>query len=210
MRTLLVVASLLVLLPGAGRAQLIPGLPVVVEARPFVSVPVGEVAESGPGLGAEVGYGVLVLTRLQVTSRFGVYGGYHYGRFGCGECEGVGLEGELPEEGFEAGVRAGVPLPLFGVDPWIRAGALVGRKLQMSAPEGDLVSDSGLGWTAGLGVAVPLGSSFQLDPGVHYRSYPAEYSLTELGFALGEESGSFLREVQVSSVSLEVGLSYVF
>lgn len=207
---LLVVASSLVLLPGPGRAQLIPGLPVAVEARPFVSVPVGEVAESGPGLGAEVGYGVLVLTRLQVTSRFAVHGGYHYGRFGCGECGAVGLEGELPEEGFEAGVAASLPLPLPRVEPWVRAGALMGRKLQVSAPEGELVSDPGLGWTAGLGASVPLGSSFRLDPGIHYRTYPAEYAIEDLGFAFGDESGSFLREVQVSSVSLDVGLSYAF
>lgn len=210
MRTLLVVASMLVLLPGAGFAQLIPGLPLAVEARPFVSFPVGEVAETGPGFGADVGYGVLVLTRLQLTSRFAAYGGYHYGRIGCGECGAVGLQDELPEEGFEAGVQAGLPLPLSGVDPWLRAGALLGRMLQISGPEGDLVSDPEFGWAVGLGARIPLASSLRLDPGIHYRSYPAEYGIEDLGFAFGGESGGFLREVQVSSVSLEVGLSYEF
>lgn len=214
MPRLATIASVLLLLaPWAGpaHAQMIPGVPVAFEARPLVSLPVGELAESGPGLDAGVGFGILLTTRIQVTSALGAYGGYHFGRIGCGECASVGLQDGMPEAGFEAGVQAALPFRPAGLAPWIRAGALIHRELQISGAEGgDLVSDPAVGWTAGMGARIPVGAGLQLTPGIHYRTYPAEFTVPELGFELLGDPGTFVRELDVSTVSAELGLSYGF
>lgn len=209
LQTIVVVLLLLGPVAGPAGAQMIPGVPVAFEARPLVSLPVGELSESGPGLGAHVGFGILLATRVQVTSVLGAYGGYHFGRIGCGECGSVGLQEGMPEAGFEAGAHVALPIRPLGMAPWIRAGALIHRELQISGAEGgDLVSDPALGWTAGMGARIPLGSGFALTPGLHYKTYRAEFTVPDLGFDLLGEPGSFVRELDVSTVSAELGLSY--
>lgn len=211
MRHLATILSFLILiLAGPARAQLVPGLPITVEVRPSAAVPVGEFGDAHPGLGAGTGFGVAAKTLLHVTSRIAVYGGYEYARFDCGECTAAGLEDGLPEAGFEAGIRGVLPYRPWGLDPWLEAGALIGREIEISGAGGDLASAPALGWSAGAGVSVPLGGSLRLTPGLRYRTHSAEFAFTDLGFGLLGSTGTFTRDVDVASLSLEVGVAYEF
>lgn len=207
--SILILSALL--LPAPAWAQVVPGLPISVEVRPLLAMPTGDFADGRPGFGAEIGFGVSATTRLHLTSDVAAYGGYQYGRFGCGECGAVGLEDALPEAGFEVGIRAELPYRPRGLDPWLSAGALIARELEISGQAGGaLVSDPAVGWSGGAGVLIPFGGSLQLTPGVHYRSYSAQFAFTALGFDSFDDTGAFARKVEVASLSVEVGLSYEF
>lgn len=209
--SILAIAPILLLSAGAASAQLIPGVPVTIEVRPGVTLPTGGVTETGPGLGAEVGFGVGASTRVDLLAQLAVSAGYQYGTLGCGACGGVGLQEDLAEEGFEAGVRwTPTFFTLAGLEPWVGVDALIQRKLQVSGAPGDLVSDPAIGWSAGAGVLLPLTRSLALNPGIHVRGYSAEFTIPDLGFDLLGESDSFVREVDVLDLSMEVGLSYEF
>lgn len=209
-RLSLMVPVLILAAAAPADAQLVPGVPVSVEVRPSVSLPVGGFTDTSPGLGAETGFAIALGARIRVHPRIAFYGDYQHGRFGCGECGAVGFEDALPEGGFEVGVRGTLPVSVGGLDPWASAGALVARELQISAGDGDMASDPAMGWAAGAGLHVPLGGGLRLSPGVHYRAYSAEFTFTDLGFELLGAPGTFSRQVEVAAVSLEVGLSYGF
>ncbi|MFW6199175.1 MAG: hypothetical protein ACOC8K_01255, partial [Gemmatimonadota bacterium] len=133
------ILSMVVLVAGPVRAQMIPGVPVAVEIRPNLTLPSGGVSETGPGLGAEIGYGVAATAHVRIRSGLAAYAGYQYGRLGCGACGEVGLQEDLAEEGFEVGVRwTPSSLAIAGLEPWVGAGALISRRLQISGQQGDL------------------------------------------------------------------------
>lgn len=195
------------LAPGAVGAQLVPGLPISVEVRAGAALPLGDFGQERPGLGAGAGLGGALALQVGVVSGLAVYGSYGYDRFGCGACGAAGFEGGLPEAGFEAGVAWTLPLALGTADPWVSAGALLGRRLEVPDGGDGFASESATGWSVGAGVRVPLAPSLRLLPAVRYRSYSARFDFTDLGFGLfGAEA--LEQELTVASVALELGLSY--
>lgn len=195
-------------LPGAASAQLVPGRPNSIELRPSASLPVGDFGKTGPGLGAGRGVGGAVALRVPVASYFALYGSYDYERFKCGECGAAGLEDYLSEAGFEAGLEASFPAGLGPMELWLGGGVLIGRKLEIRERGDRFSSDSSTGWSAAAGVLVPIFPFVRLRPGIRYRSYSAHFVISGLGFALLGESGDFERQLDVQSISFEVGLSF--
>ena len=197
----------LLLLPVAATAQLVPGLPISAELRAGASLPVGDFGKEHPGLGAGVGPGAAVAMHVHVTPRLAAYGSYDSGRFACGACGSVGLGNGLPEAGFEAGVEWLLPVRLGPLDPWVGAGALMGRRLEIPDGGDGFASESATGWSLAAGVRVPVARSLRLLPAVRYRSYATRFAFPDLGLGL-LGAAALDEEVRVASVALEVGLSY--
>ena len=196
----------LLLVPGAAPAQLVPGLPISVELRTGAAFPLGDFGRESPGLGAGTGIGAAVALHVPLASSFAAYAGYDYGLHTCGACGALGFEDDLPEAGFEVGAEW-MPFRPGGLDPWLGVGVLLGRRLEVPDGGDGFASESAMGWSAGAGVQVPLGGSLRLRPGIRYRTYSATFDFPDLGFDLGG-AGALDQEMQVSSIAVEVGLSY--
>lgn len=216
---LLCSALLLCTAAAPAHAQLLPDLPIAVEARVAGGLPVGEFADTRPGIGATSGFGVRVGGRVEMTPTISLYGLYEYTRFGCDVCEGIALDPEVADGGFEAGVRAELPFRPAGFASWVSAGALLGHQLELSGPDGAIASDPAVGYAVGAGVELPIAPSLTISPGLHYRSYTASFAFEFEEFFLespfadpdaGPETVSREAELDVSSVSLDIGLVYHF
>jgi hypothetical protein len=197
----------MLLAPGAARAQLVPGLPIMIELRTGAALPVGDVSRESPGLGAGAGLGAALALHIRLTTYLSAYGGYDYERFGCGACGAAGLEGGMPEAGFEAGVEWTLPFRLGAAEPWLSAGALLARRLEIPDGGDGFASESAMGWSLGAGVRLPVAPSLQLLPGIRFRSYSTRFDFPDLGFGLFG-ADALEQDMRVASVALEVGLSY--
>ena len=195
MRNSVVAASVLVAacaLPAAARAQ-----GFSVEARAGVAVPVGELAEESPGVGAAAGPHAGAALVWSATRAVSLFAGYSAGWLGCDRCGERGLDGQVTDAGFQAGAR--ISLPGAGLRPWVSAGVLR-HELRFSDGESTLSSDPALGFQVGAGAALPLGPSLVLSPAVRYGAYTAELEL-----------GDFPdQSVEVARVVAEIGLAYRF
>ena len=194
------------LAPAAATAQLVPGLPISVELRTAAALPLGELGRESPGLGAGTGLGAGAALHVQLTSSLAAYGGYDYGRFTCGACS-AGLGDGVPEAGFEAGVEWLRPFGMGSAMPWLGAGVLIGRRLEVPDGADGFASESSTGWSVGAGVRVPVGRSLRLATALRYRDYSAGFVFPDLGFGF-VEAGALEQELHVASLSLEVGLAY--
>ena len=97
----------------------------------------------------------------------------------------------MEETGYAAGLRFEHPLTADSRTAlWVRGGATINH-LELEDVNGDLIDDSGhgLGWEAGAGVAVRVGGSWDLTPGIRYRSLS--------------------RDVEVADVTIPVQLQYL-
>jgi hypothetical protein len=193
--------------PAAAVAQLVPGLPIAVELRTGAALPVGELGRESPGLGAGTGIGAAAALHFPLASTLDVYGSYAYGRYGCGACGAAGLEGGLPEAGFEIGLEWIDPLGLDRLDPWLAAGLLLGRRLEIPDGADGFSSDPAVGWSVGAGVRVPVAPALRLIPAIRYRSYAARFVFPDLGFGFVDD-GALEHQLDVASLALEIGLSY--
>ena len=182
-------------------AQRIPDLPLTLEVRLGAGAPTGDFADPAAGVDAEAGFGFEVGARLNVTPTVALYGAYQWMEFGCAECETAEIDGDVLDSGGEIGARADLPFQRAGLAPWVRAGILF-HELEFSGEGGSLRSDAAFGFGIGAGVAVPLQRGLTLLPGIHYRTYSADFEFEELS----------LRNLStdVSHVTLDVGLAYRF
>ena len=141
---------------------------IAVEVRGGAGV--GNYAEAGtefelvpqPSFGVAASYAV----RPAVE----VYAGYSRTEFGCesGFCAGRGMT--FTSSGVDAGVRVSLPV---AASPWVRLG-VVSHTLDFAASSGEPrsgESESGVGFEAGAGVEMRLGSRFSATPGVRYVRY---------------------------------------
>jgi hypothetical protein len=193
--------------PEAAVAQLVPGLPIAVEVRTGAALPVGELGRESPGLGAGTGIVAAAALHVPLASPLAFYASYAYGRYGCGACGAAGLDGGLPEAGFEIGLEVIDPLGMGRLDPWLAAGVLLGRRLEIPDGADGFSSDAAVGWSVGAGVQVPVAPALRLIPGIRYRSYSARFVFPDLGFGFVED-GTLEHELDVASLALEIGLSY--
>lgn len=174
-------------------------LPISVEVRLGAGVPLGDFAETDPGIGAQAGPAFSAGVLLHLSGALSAYAAYGRTEFSCPRCGDAGLDDRVSDAGGELGVQAMLPARLAGASPWVRAGGVY-RQLTFSGQGGTLSSDPGLGFEAGGGVSVALTRSISLSPGIRFRTYTA-------GLDLGEFPG---RTVDVSHVVADVGISYRF
>jgi len=145
-------------LAAPARAQLPHRTPFAFEARAGIAIPTGDFNDV-----ASTGYALNANVTAYVIPVLGIYGGYHYTRFGH---EG---DGHYDETGPEIGVRVDFPTPRVPLDPYVRAGFVWNRLELTGAGAGDF-SDSSTGIQFNAGVALTLGA-VSLTPGFTFVSY---------------------------------------
>ncbi|HEX8905369.1 MAG TPA: hypothetical protein VF771_11030 [Longimicrobiaceae bacterium] len=145
-------------LAGPARAQLPHVTPFAFEVRGGVAIPTGSFNDV-----ADPGYSLDGNATFYVVPRLGIYGGYHYVRFGASG------SGHFNETGPEAGVRLEIPTPVIPIDPYVKAG-VVWHKLELSGAGASDFSNSGAGFQLNGGVAIRMGP-VSLTPGLTYVTY---------------------------------------
>lgn len=190
-RPALLLATLLLALPAAGRAQ---AAPLVVEIRGGASVPVGSFADGERvGEGVAGGPSLTVDFALARSSRRTLTVGFSQHRFGCGDA-GCSADGRYVATGVNLGLRLNL-VPTGDVIPWLRLG---GRSVRVELPERAArpagTSKLGFGGEVGAGVYIGAFQSFALNPGFRLAAVNTElpggellrmrYWVADLGFAL--------------------------
>jgi hypothetical protein len=127
--------------------------------------------------GASSGWGVGVSAAYSFIPGLAIYAGLDRFTFGVSDDAQLPADAEFVDNGFVAGARARLPLPMAAT-PWVRGGALF-RTLQVrgGGVDGgaDPRSDRSPGFEVGGGVDIPLGMVLSFTPSVLYRSYRPEF-----------------------------------
>lgn len=190
-----------VALAGTAQAQTgtAPTTPFSLELRGGLAFPTGDfgkVVDNGYSVGADANY--------MFTRQLGIYGGFTYNSFGLGDLvQALGVDGDLRDYGFDAGIKAMFPTATLPVTPFLKGGAVYHR-IQLAGDiadgETNTKSDYSLGFEVGGGFAIPLGPRLSFTPGLTYTSYkPKDESDVE-----GEDTSN------VSHVRVDVGLNIRF
>jgi hypothetical protein len=194
---------LLLLLPTfrvhPANGQTILPVPVSVEVRLGLGIPVGEFANREPGVEAEPGPMVGAGARVHLTPRVALLGGYSLTEFGCSRCARQGLDDGLRDEGADFALQVTFPVLSDRARPWFRGGGVF-HQLTFTDGSESLSSDAAVGIQAGGGVSIALPFGLRLEPGLHFRSYSADL---DLGGLPGET-------VDVRQLLLDLGISRRF
>jgi hypothetical protein len=133
---------------------------------------------------------------VQVMPHLALYAGWDWANFALKQ--DIGDYADVEDTGYAFGARFFAP-SLGPVTPWLRAGGVYDHiELEGDDDDVDILSaDHTLGWEAGAGAAIALGSSWSLTPGVRYRTFSPE---------LDELDG----EVDMSYLTIDIGISKTF
>jgi hypothetical protein len=134
-------------LAGAEGAQAQSTIPLSIEGRLDLGVPVGDAADS-----LEPGVGIGITGAFQLTPLFGIYGGWSSFDFDADD----GLGSDFKADGFELGGRVTLGTGGGIYNPFFQFGALFHE------------DDTGL--EVGLGGFYPVGQNLSLTPMVRYRT----------------------------------------
>jgi opacity protein-like surface antigen len=147
---------------------------VMVEVRPTFAIPVGKLA--GASLAMGPAFGLTGSTRL--GENLHLYGGWDWAHF-TAKNSFAGTNLDFDETGYVLGLRFERPCPR-GHPVALRAEAGATYKhVEIENSAGDLISDSkhGIGYEAGLGVAMSLSDDWKLVPAARYRSLNADFTI---------------------------------
>lgn len=138
------------------RAQSV--LPFAVEGRAGLAFPTGDF---GQGLG--LGYGLGANASFSILPLIALYGGYSYTTF---DISGVSrYNGDTYNlQGFDAGVRVGIPTPMIPIDPYLRGGLVFYKANVTGGPS----TGTNTGFQLGAGLNYGLGMLVTLTPEVSY------------------------------------------
>ena len=193
-----IMAALLAVVAAAGvePAEAQTGiLPVAVGVRGGAAIPVGDLASEEA---IETGWGFEVNGQLRVFPGVAVYVAFDRFKFPI-RAGAASTEGTLTERGFSLGGMLSVPIPLLGISPWVRGGAIYNSaRYDGATGSAERESDPGLGYEVGGGVTLPLGLVVAFTPAVRYRSYSP-------GFDTGAGS-----DVDHSYMVADLGLTFRF
>ncbi|MDB4950814.1 MAG: outer membrane protein beta-barrel protein [Gemmatimonadetes bacterium] len=158
----------------AGRASAqipVPNItPFSVEVRAGAAVPTSDFKKD---LDLSTGYTVSGNVTYHAMPLLGIYAGYSYDKYKSpGLSDLAGATVHVVDRGFNAGVRLGIPTPLIPIDPYVKAGVLVGHtiRLESGSDHSDNV-DGKVGFEVGAGVGFTLGPKISVTPGVTFQSY---------------------------------------
>lgn len=173
---------------------------LVAEARAGILIPVGHFGREDSALDVDAGPHFAIGGRLDLTDHIGLFAGYQHARFGCSGCPS-GLDDRLVLQGIETGVRLAHSLALNdGAGQLWARGAMLHQKLGFSGFGERLDSDSAFGAAAALGIGIPLGGGFELNPGAGYQYLPARFQFSSFPE----------RRLTVSAFSLDLAVAFRF
>jgi Outer membrane protein beta-barrel domain len=147
-----------VVLAGPARAQLPHLTPFAFEVRAGAAFPTGDFNDD-----ANTGYTLNGNVTAYVIPVLGIYGGYHYTRFGHSG------EGHYNETGPEVGLRLDIPTPTVPLDPYVKVG-VVWNHLELTGAGVDDFSDTSAGIQFNGGIALTL-KRISLTPAFTYVRY---------------------------------------
>jgi hypothetical protein len=153
-------------------------IPVMIEIRGLGSHPVGDWADDDD---VEFGWGYGAALHLRTARVGGIYAGWDRIRFDVepdGEDDDDGPDSQVGDEGIRVGLELGTS-SRREVAPYLFAGLYYAQTT--SSAEGGIgmltfTSDYGLGYEAGVGAALELGSML-VRPSVAYRSHESEFDV---------------------------------
>jgi hypothetical protein len=152
--------------------------PAVAQSRVSLEV-TGDVAQptrSFGGADLDTGFGLGVNVRYRFMPHLAAYGGWEWHQSQSSNLVAA-QKMDVEDNGYTFGLRFEHPLtPRTAY--WVRAGGLYNH-IEIENDGGAISVDSGhgLGWEAGGGLAVPVGSRVSLTPGVRYRSLTHEMEI---------------------------------
>ncbi len=145
-------------------------------------------------LGAGFGFEAAVAYRFM--PHVAAYAGWGWHHFAADGFQ-VGMDMDAEETGYTFGLHFAHPLGASPLGYFVQAGGLYNH-IEF---EGDLTADTGhgLGWQLGAGLVVPVGSKWQLMPGVRYRSLSRDI-----------EIGDVTSNLDLTYVTVHVGFARTF
>lgn len=167
-----------------------------VEVRGGAAVPTGNVADddwtTGVGFDGTVSY--------RFMPHLGAYAGWDWVHFGP-DASFAGAGVDFEETGYAFGLRFEHPFSGETAGPayWLRVGGTYDH-LELEDSGGDGIADSGhgLGWEAGLGIALDVGA-LRLTPGARFRSLSRDVTVA-----------GATTQVDLRYVMLEIGAAFTF
>lgn len=132
---------------------------------------------AGADLSVGVGFGATLAYRIQ--PHLSAYGGWDWINFRADQSF-AGADMDFVETGYTLGLRFDHPIsgdsgPLFRIE----AGGTY-KHVEVENTSGNIITDSGheLGFEAGGGVVIPLGTAWRLTPTVRFRSLSPAFDIT--------------------------------
>jgi hypothetical protein len=190
-RTILTTAALAVLV---GATTLQAQGPIALELRAGAAFPTADMGDATLKTG-----GVVEATgSIRVLPHLHAYAGWAYGQARTDRPLG-GQAYDVEATGYVFGMRFLHPVA-GSVSGWVQGGGVY-KHIELENSAGTVVADSGheLGWEAGAGVSVPVSRSIAITPGARYRTLTTDLAI-----------GSTTREVDLSYVAAELGVSWSF
>jgi opacity protein-like surface antigen len=182
MRSMMILAGAAALLASAQTVSAqTPAM--ALEVRGTFDIPSGdwndeELFDNGFGGGATL--------TVMVGPQMGIYGGWELVRFPLDEDElGVDADADGTDAGFRAGLASFVPIASMpSVTPFTELGVIY-NTFEISASDGDnsagIESEWGLGYEAGVGVAIQAAPRLDVTPIIRYRAHDVEFEDFEGG-----------------------------
>lgn len=150
----------------------------------------------------KTGVGFEGVVNYRFLPHLAVYAGWDWRRFStdlAGGTSFVGSETDIEETGYVLGLRFEHPLGGPGL-PWlmVKGGATLAH-LEIEDGDGDSLADTGhgVGWEAGVGLAVPVREQIRVVPALRFRSLARELQI-----------GGVTRDARLRFLSVEVGVRW--
>jgi hypothetical protein len=145
------------------------------------------------------GWGIQGNLAYRFMPHVSVYTGWGWNKFSAEDAfAAAGSEFEMT--GYSLGLHFQHPLGISNLDYFLKAGGIYSH-FEFEDSSGDIFIDSGhgLGWQADFGLAIPLGNSWELMPGVQFRTLTREIKM-----------GNTSTDLVLRNMELGVGISRSF
>jgi hypothetical protein len=147
----------------------------------------------------DLGVGFEGLLHYKFMPHMGVYAGWGWNKFAS---DGTfdGIEADFEETGYQFGLQYSHPIRSSGISWFVRAGGLYNH-IEVEDPDGEIVGDTGhgLGYHAGTGLEISLGSKWSISPIVKFHSLNRDVEINENN-----------QNLDLKYLSLRVGLTRAF